>query len=115
MPDRSREEELFEQLADAVESAPDKRPRAPSRLKSRVYSALMKRAAAEGPLRSLPETRAAGRELCVFEEWMRGGPFGDKLKQMNYCRVCHARILAEAFENPPIHWSHCPYAEFKKA
>jgi hypothetical protein len=115
MPDRSREEEIFEKLANTTESSPRRRKRAPARLKSRIYSALMQRAAADGELRSLPETKAAGRGLCVFEELMRAAPLGKKLKTVNICRVCHARVLAEALENPPIYWGHCPYAGFKKS
>jgi len=114
MADRSRDEEIFERLAKATESAPQRERRAPARLKSRVYSALMQRAAADGELRGLPETKSAGRGLCVFEEFMRSAPAGKKLKRVNICRVCHARVLAEALENPPIYWGHCPYAEFKK-
>jgi hypothetical protein len=114
MPDRPRDEEIFEKLAKAAKSAPQRRMRAPARLKSRIYSALVERAAAEGELRSLPETKAAGRGLCVFEELMRAAPLGKKLKKVNICRVCHARVLAEALENPPIYWANCPYAEFKK-
>jgi hypothetical protein len=114
MPDRPRDEEIFEKLAKAAENAPRRGTRAPARLKSRIYSALMQRAAAESELRSLPETKAAGRGLCVFEELMRVAPLGEKLKKVNICRVCHARVLAEALENPPIYWAKCPYAEFKK-
>ena len=60
MPDRPRDEESFMRLAKATESAPQRRTRAPARLKSRIYSALIERAAAEGELRSLPEAKAAG-------------------------------------------------------
>ena len=45
---------------------------------------------------------------------MRVTPLGNELKKVNICRVCHARVLAEALENPPIYWGNCPYAEFKK-
>jgi hypothetical protein len=33
---------------------------------------------------------------------------------MNPCRVCHARLLAEQFESPPIYWPHCPYVSFRR-
>lgn len=115
MPDRSDNEELFERLAKAAEEAPQQHKRAPKRLKSRIYSVLMQRAAAEGELRSLRETKAAGRRLCLFEELMRVAPVGRKLKSANICRLCHARVLAEALENPPIYWRNCPYADFKKS
>jgi hypothetical protein len=115
MTDRSREEELFEKLAEAAKRAPQQGKRAPARLKSRIYSALMQRATADGELRSLPETKAAGRGLCIFEEFMRAAPLGEKLKRVNICRVCHARVLAETIENPPIYWGNCPYSDFKKS
>ena len=114
MPDRPRDEEFFEKLARAAGDTPRPKKRAPARLKSRVYSALMQRAAADGELRSFPDTKAEGRGLCVFEELMRVAPVGKKMKKVNICRVCHARVLAEALENPPIYWGNCPYAQFKK-
>jgi hypothetical protein len=114
MPDQNREDERFEQLAKAARHAAPRGKRAPTRLKSRIYSALMRRAAAEGELRSLPETEAEGHRLCAFEELVRIAPLGGKIKKVNICRVCHARILAEALENPPIYWENCPYAQFKK-
>ena len=115
MPDRTRDEDFFEKLAEAAEPASQPEKRAPARLKSRIYSALMQRAAADGELRSLPETKVAGRGLCVFEEFMRAAPLGPKLKNVNICRVCHARVLAEALQHPPIYWRNCPYADFKKS
>jgi hypothetical protein len=114
MADRRRDDEMFERLAKATESASARGKRAPARLKSRIYSALMKHATAGGELRSFPETKTAGRGLCVFEELMCAAPLGKRLKRVNICRVCHARVLAEALESPPIYWENCPYAEFKK-
>ena len=114
MPERSRDDEVFEKLAEAAGKAPAQGERAAARLMSRVYSALMERASAGGELRGFAETKAEGRGLCAFEELMRVAPLGKKLKKANICRLCHARVLAEALENPPIYWGHCPYAEFKK-
>jgi hypothetical protein len=87
---------------------------APARLKSRVFSRLNLEQAKEGPLASVSESKAAGRALCVFEEIMEVAPTGDAIKRMNYCRVCHARVLAEKMEQAPIWWPGCPYAEFQK-
>lgn len=87
--------------------------RAPARLKSRLYSALVAEQAAAGPLRSLPATQAAGRQLCVFEHVLRVVP-NEHVASMNPCRVCHARVLAERFESPPIYWPHCPYVDFQE-
>lgn len=87
--------------------------RAPARLKSRVYSALMRQAAQSGPLRSLPETKAHGRGLCVFETLVTIAPAGAGAASLNYCRICHARILGEQFENAPIFWRNCPYVRFQ--
>lgn len=87
--------------------------RAPSRLKSRIYSALITAQQESGPLRSLSETVVEGRQLCVFEQLVQIAPLGQTANSIFYCRVCHARILAEYFENPPIYWPHCPYVQMK--
>ena len=84
MAERPRDEEIFEKLANAAENAPRRRTRAPARLKSRIYSALIERAAAEGELRSLPETKAAGRGLCVFEELMRAAPLRGETEESQH-------------------------------
>lgn len=88
--------------------------RAPARLKSAIYSSLVQRQAATGPLRSLSATRAAGHALCVFEEAVRRTPTSDRVESMNPCRICHARLLGELVESPPIFWKHCPYVGFRK-
>jgi hypothetical protein len=87
--------------------------RAPSRLKSRIYSALIGRQQSDGPLLSLSKVKARGRRLCVFEELVQIASVGESAKQPNFCRVCHARILAENFENAPVYWPGCPYAQFQ--
>ena len=86
-----------------------------SRLKAKVYSALMQQMAETGALSSLSQSKADGHELCVFEELVQIAPVGKKAKSLNICRVCHARVLAEYFENPPIYWSGCPYVVMKNA
>ncbi len=87
--------------------------RAPTRLKSRIYSALLRRQRQEGPLLSLSKVKASGRKLCVFEELVQIAPLGETAKQTNFCRICHARILAETIENAPVYWPGCPYARFQ--
>lgn len=87
--------------------------RAPSRLKARVYSALMRQQSASGPLLALSETRETGRGLCVFESVTSASPVGEAMKQRNLCRVCHARVLAEQIEGAPIFWHNCPYVDFQ--
>ena len=87
--------------------------RAPSRLKSRIYSALIGRQQSDGPLLNLSEVKARGRRLCVFEELVQIASVGESAKQPNFCRVCHARILAENVENAPVYWPGCPYAQFQ--
>lgn len=87
--------------------------RTPSRLKSRIYSALIERQQNDGPLLSLSEVKARGRRLCVFEELVQIAPVGEAAKQPNFCRICHARILAENVENVPVYWPGCPYAQFQ--
>ena len=104
------DETFFERLAEAT------RPglRAPSRLKSRVYSALVRRSAQARPLRSLTATEEAGHELCVFEKFVQILPVGTRLDSVNYCRFCHGRVLAEMMDNAPIFWKGCPYADFQR-
>ena len=87
--------------------------RAPSRLKSRIYSALVQRQAQDGPLLGLAEVKARGRKLCVFEELVQVSPAGNSWKRKNYCRVCHARLMGENLEGAPVFWSGCPYAQFQ--
>lgn len=105
---------FFTDLAKETDLVDEELGRAPARLKSRVYSALVSRLAARGPLRSLTETRKAGRSLCVFEAALTHAPVGEQAKSMNACRVCHARLLAEHLESAPIFWPHCPYAQFHR-
>jgi len=82
--------------------------KAPARLKSRIYSALL---AEQAPLLPLAETQ----DVCVFERLVQIAPVGQALQSRNYCSVCHARWLAERLENPPIFWSNCPYVDFKNS
>jgi hypothetical protein len=108
-----RDDEFMEKIADAVELSESEL--APADLKARLYSALLRQQAQTGPLMSLTETRALGHQLCVFEQLVRIAPVGERVKTLNICRVCHARVLAEHIEDAPIYWSGCPYVEFKKS
>ena len=99
-------------------SQPKERPEeagggAPSTLKARLYSALVRSQQESGPLASLDATVASGHEICVFEKLVQIAPVAERLKSPFFCGVCHARVLAENFDNPPIFWPHCPYVEFK--
>lgn len=105
---------FFFGLAAETEVTDRDMERAPARLKSRIYSALVSQQASTGPLLSLSATKAAGHALCVFENALDGVPVGQRVKSMNPCRICHARLLAEHFEPAPIYWLHCPYAEFQR-
>ncbi len=107
------DEEFIERIVGGVELTAEEV--SPSRLKAKVYSALMQRQAETGPLMSLTETKACGHGLCVFEELVRIAPVGEAAKSLNICRVCHARVLAEHIENAPIYWSGCPYVELKSS
>jgi hypothetical protein len=100
---------FFEDLAEATDVA----RRAPTRLKSRIYSALMLDAAASGPLRPLGACERAGHVLCVWEKLARVAAAGT-LDEFNYCRVCHARVIGERVERAPLAWRGCPYADFQK-
>jgi hypothetical protein len=106
------EEEFFELVAAGAEPA-SASVAAPTKLKSRIYSALMVRQAAGGPLASLTHTKAGGHALCVFEELVQIAPLGERVKSLNFCRVCHARVAAEHWERAPIYWPNCPYVKFQ--
>jgi hypothetical protein len=107
-------EKTLERLLDEAETmAQALEATAPSRLKSRIYSALMRQHAARGPLLSLPATKAAGRGLCIFESLTSACPTGERVQQMNLCSICHARVLAERVEGAPIFWHNCPYVDFQ--
>ena len=107
------DDEFMEKIADAVELSESEQ--VPARLKARLYSALVQQQAQTGPLMSLTETNARGHQLCVFEQLVQIAPVGERAKSLNICRVCHARVLAEHLDNPPIYWNGCPYVEFKKS
>ena len=100
----------FEHLADA--SGPVTEERAPARVKSRVYSALVARMADTAPLLGLRSTKEAGGRLCVFENLLAVLPLGRDLDSANPCRICHARVLGERMERAPIFWPGCPYSKF---
>jgi hypothetical protein len=108
-----QDDTFFGEIA-APEHAPEAAQRAPSPLKARIYSSLVKRQQASGPLLSLALTKASGRGLCVFEDLVQILPVGEKAKAFNCCSVCHARILGEHLEHPPIFWGNCPYVAFRE-
>jgi hypothetical protein len=105
------EDLFFETLAEIDKEATA--VPAPSRLKAKIYSALVRRQSQSGPLASLSATKASGRGLCIFEELVEVSPVPEQAKCVNYCSVCHARILAERIEHAPIYWSHCPYVRLQ--
>ena len=107
-------ERSFEKLAAETDVLDLVEERAPARLKSRIYSALLTHLAATGPLLSLSATQDGGRPLCIFEAALCAAPLGERVDSMNPCRVCHARVLAEHMESAPIFWPHCPYAQFHR-
>ncbi len=112
MPEHERSDALFRMFAESDDAALEER--APARVKSRIYSALIREQQETGPLQSLSETRAAGRGLCIFEELIQIAPVGEKTQSPFFCWACHARLLAENLENAPIFWANCPYVAFQK-
>lgn len=102
----------FERLSDAVGGSTDER--APATLKSKIYSALVERLAADGPLLDLRETRRADGHLCVFEHALALVPVDSGVPAMNPCRICHARVLGERMTHAPLFWPGCPYSEFHR-
>ena len=99
-------------IASAAPRDSDSQP-APARLKSRMYSHLVQEQASGGPLLSLSGCKANGARLCVFEELVRIIPVAEAAQSANYCRICHARVLAEHLEHAPIFWPNCPYVKFQ--
>ena len=97
----------LERLATITDAGEE---RAPARLKSRIYSALVQRMPA--PLLDLRESKHAGGELCIFESCLL--PLPQDVRSMNPCRVCHARVLGERMDRAPIFWPGCPYADFHR-
>jgi hypothetical protein len=89
------------------------RERAPSSLKARLYSALVRKQQESGPLASLDATVSAGHSICVFEKLVQISPVSDQAKSPFFCEVCHARVLAEHFDQAPIYWKGCPYVRFQ--
>jgi len=111
---RHPKDEFFERLAAFETGRPaSSEIRAPARLKSKIYSALVRKQQESGPIASVSRSHAAGYGLCVFEQLHRIAPVGEAAKHFNGCGVCHARKLAESFENAPIWWGNCPYVEFQ--
>ncbi len=108
------DEQAFDELAAQLEADAPAELATPSRLKSSLYSALVRRQEESGRLASLLASKADGRGLCVFEELVRIAPVGETARSFNCCRLCHARVLAETLENAPIYWEHCPYVGFQK-
>ncbi len=108
------DDSVFERLAQGADDERVEESRVPARLLSRTYTALVKAQQLSGPLLDVTETKNAGHPLCVFEELVQITPLGQPAKQMFYCRVCHARVLAEQLDKAPIWWPHCPYSQFQK-
>jgi hypothetical protein len=99
---------LLTEGAEGVEGAP-------SSLKARLYSGLIRKQQESGPLASLKTSSSAGRKLCVFEKLVQITPIAEQAKSPFFCEICHARLVAEHFENPPIFWAGCPYVKFKNS
>jgi hypothetical protein len=106
------DEILFEEMA---QRNPGGVSPAPASLKARLYTRLIHEQQQSGPLATVTESKLAGRGLCVFEELVQITPVGAPLKSKFYCDVCHARVLAEHLDNPPIWWPNCPYAQVKNS
>ena len=112
MSTRDSDEHLWRTLREL--SSAESEERAPSRLKSRLYSALVRTQQETGALQSLTQSEAAGRGLCVFEKLVQIAPIGERAKTPFICWTCHARVLAEHLESAPVYWPNCPYAAFQK-
>ncbi len=103
---------FFEQLGEVCDQLGERAP-APSTLKSRVFTALVRRQQQQGPLKTLSACRKAGETLCIFEQLVAIAPVGEPVKAKNPCEVCHARLLGEKVDDAPIWWAGCPYVQFQ--
>lgn len=110
--DETRPDDLFFEDLAGLAGSGDEDVTAPSRLKSNVYSSLIARMEESGPLLDVHTTRSTHR-LCVFEDLVQITPLTQDVGSVNFCKICHARVLAERFENAPIYWNHCPYVRFQ--
>jgi hypothetical protein len=107
------EETQFRELLS--ETSEEIGSRTPSSLKARLYSSLVREQQKSGRLATLDDTVAAGYGICVFEKLVQIAPVDKEAKSPFFCQMCHARVLAEAFDHPPVYWSHCPYVAFKRS
>jgi hypothetical protein len=103
------------QLSALLSASTERSERAPSSLKARLYSALIRTQQETGPLASVEQSVSAGHDVCVFEKLLHIAPVSNKAKAPFFCEVCHARVLAEHFDHAPIFWSGCPYVKFKES
>ena len=110
---REQNDRLWLEFADATNHAEGSEEKAPAQLRSRIFSRVNLEQVKDGPLASITASYEAGRPLCIFEEAMRLAPVGESIRELNYCRACHARVLAENMEKAPIWWPGCPYADFQ--
>jgi hypothetical protein len=111
MPDSNFETQLTALLSESTEGAEN----APASLKARLYSTLIRKQQESGPLASLDASISAGHKICVFEQLVQISPVNDNTKSRFFCEVCHARVLAEQFDNAPIFWTGCPYVKFRES
>jgi hypothetical protein len=111
MPRLDFEAQLRVLLSESTEGG----ERAPSSLKARLYSGLIRKQQETGPLASLEQSLSAGHHVCVFEKLVQIAPLSDNAKSPFFCEVCHARLLAEHFDHAPIFWAGCPYVKFKES
>jgi len=93
----------------------DQFERAPSSLKARLYTNFVHKQRESGALASLDRSVASGQGICVFETMVQIAPVGEKPKSPFFCQTCHARVLSEHFDHPPIFWLNCPYVKFKES
>jgi hypothetical protein len=105
-------DQAFGNLFSQPEGIPE---RVPPSMKARLYTTLVRAQQADGALASLNSSVAAGHGVCVFEKLVQIAPVGDTAKSPFFCSICHARLLGETFDQPPIYWHNCPYVQFKRS
>ena len=92
MPGFNPDKEFRSLLASTGESA----ERAPSSLKARLYTSLVRRQQESGPLSSLDDSVASGHGICVFEKLVQISPLGDKVTVVRDLDALVTQIAAES-------------------
>ena len=91
----------FEEFSGLLSQFEESEERAPSSLKARLYSLLVRKQQESGPLASLQVTVSAGHSICVFERLVQIAPVGEKVKSPFFATlVMHASLPSISTRHP---------------